>query len=126
MIPHRPERTFTVVTADARVIDIGTVFSVAVQPSPSGPKTLVEVEEGEVLVQYAGGERRIAATQRPRETLGVETQLLRDGLASERKGDLRAAEAAFETLVRRYPESPLVRDARAALARVKGRLEASP
>jgi hypothetical protein len=163
VIPHRPDRTFTVVTADARVVDIGTIFSVTVQPSPSGPKTLVEVEEGEVLVHYAGGQRRIAAAQsfstaavvtaaapapavlapvaeeasrpaprrdapvpkRPRETLGVETQLLRDGLAREQKGDLRAARAAFETLVARYPESPLAPDARAALARVKGRLESS-
>lgn len=163
VIPHRPDRVFTVVTADARVVDIGTIFSVTVQPSPSGPKTLVEVEEGEVLVHYAGGQRRITAQQsfstraveaaaappapaepalvaeeaprpaprlaptpkRPRETLGAETQLLRDGLAREQKGDLRAARAAFETLVTRYPESPLAPDARAALLRVKGRLETS-
>ena len=165
VIPHRPDRTFTVVTADARVVDLGTIFSVSVQPSVTGPKTFVEVEEGEVLVEYAGGQRRVTAAQsfstraaespvpvaapaepavvaeeaprasgpgprrepvkRPRETLGTETQLLRSGLASEQKGDLRAARAAFEQLVARYPESPLAPDARTALARVKGRLETS-
>ena len=45
------------------------------------------------------------------------------GLASEQKGDFQAAAAAFQTLVTRYPDSQLAVDAKAALQRVKGRLE---
>ncbi len=166
VIPHRPDRTFSVVTADARVVDIGTIFSVSVQQTPTGPKTFVQVEEGEVMVLHGSGQSRVTASQswasrseplksaaasaapavvaeeapraaspaprrevttprRPRETLGAETQLLRSGLASEQKGDLRAAATAFESLVSRYPESPLAPDARAALSRVKARLDTS-
>jgi ferric-dicitrate binding protein FerR (iron transport regulator) len=160
VIPHRPGREFAVVTADARVVDIGTIFSVTVQPSPSGNKTLVHVEEGEVIVHHAGGQSRVTASQswtsrtpepppaapppasaddlpveetpsrpapprRPRETLETETQLLRNALASEQKGDLPAARKALESLVLRYPESPLAPDAKAALSRVKRRLESA-
>ena len=159
VIPHRPGREFAVVTADARVVDVGTIFSVSVQPSPTGNKTLVQVEEGEVIVHHVGGQSRVTAAQswssrapepapaasppasadelppaepsrptpprRPRETLETETQLLRNALASERKGDLPAARKALESLVARYPESPLAPDAQAALSRVKRRLESS-
>jgi outer membrane protein assembly factor BamD (BamD/ComL family) len=59
------------------------------------------------------------------ETLAAETKLLRSGLASEQKGDLKSAVTAFETLTSRYPDSQLAPDAKAALARVKGRLESS-
>lgn len=169
VIPHDPGRTFSVVTSVARIIDIGTIFSVSVEDTNAGPKTVVHVEEGEVLVQFAGGERRLTASQswssgtepsqpvakaapptatdplppvapvapvaiesprrepvkRRPETLETETKLLRSGLASEQKGDLRAAAQAFQTLVTRYPESQLAVDAKAALARVKGRLESA-
>jgi hypothetical protein len=160
VIPHRPGREFAVVTADARVVDIGTIFSVTVEPSPTGDTTLVHVEEGEVIVHHAGGQSRVTASQswtsrppapapaasppasaeelpveetpskptpprRPRETLETETQLLRNALASEQKGDLPAARKALESLVQRYPESPLAPDAKAALARVKRRLESA-
>lgn len=162
VIEHRPGRTFAVVTDAARVLDVGTTFSVSVDNGEGGPRTFVHVEEGEVLVQFAGGERRISATQswmsasepsntaavakpisapaaepstmygrrrdlvkRPPQTLEAETMLLRGGLASEQKGDLQGAVTAFETLVARYPESQLAPDARAALSRVKGRLEGS-
>jgi hypothetical protein len=161
VIPHQPGRTFAVVTSAARVIDVGTTFSVSIEPAEGGTKTVVHVEEGEVLVQHAGGQsrltaseswtsgteppkvvaeappsepeaveeappvvRRDAAKRRP-ETLAAETKLLRSGLASEQKGDLRAAAAAFESLVTRYPGSQLAPDAKAALSRVKGRLESS-
>ncbi len=163
VIPHQPGRTFTVVTAAARVIDVGTIFSVSVEQTATGPKTVVHVEDGEVLVQYPGGQSRLTAsqswasgsepskpiaaaapadvaveelptTQSPRrdlvkhrpETLAAETKLLRSGLANERKGELGAAVTAFETLVTRYPDSQLAPDAKAALARVKGRLESRP
>ncbi len=165
VIPHDPGRTFSVVTSVARIIDVGTIFSVSVEDTNAGPKTVVHVEEGEVLVQFAGGERRLTASQswssgtepsqpvakaapptateplppvaieiesprrepvkRRPETLETETKLLRSGLASEQKGDLRAAAQAFQTLVTRYPESQLAVDAKAALARVKGRLESA-
>ena len=162
IVAHQSGRTFSVVTPGARVVDVGTTFSVAVKPGDAGPKTVVEVEEGEVLVQHAGVERRLTRAQAwssdtPKlarlpepsagvdtlelepsappahhvagkhhpETLAVETKLLRSGLASEQKGDLRAAVTAFETLTSRYPDSQLAPDAKAALARVKGRLESS-
>jgi hypothetical protein len=54
-------------------------------------------------------------------TLDEETRLLRTGLAAERSGDLAGAAASFEELLSRYPQSPLVPDARAALSRVKAR-----
>jgi hypothetical protein len=162
VIPHEPGRTFSVLTSAARVVDIGTTFSVSVEPSDAGPKTSVHVEEGEVLVQFVGGQRRLTAAQswssasepsvpvvaaapmpaataaepvpvvvgprrepgkRRAETLEAETKLLRLGLASEQRGDLQAAATAFQTLVTRYPESQLAVDAKAALVRVKGRLE---
>ena len=68
------------------------------------------------------GPRRDLVKRRP-ETLEAETKLLRSGLASEQKGELQAAVKAFQTLVARYPDSQLAPDAKAALARVKGRLE---
>jgi hypothetical protein len=162
VITHQPGRTFSVVTDAARVIDVGTIFSVGVDNGQGGPRTFVHVEEGEVLVQFARGERRITAAQswmsasepsktpavtnpvsvpaaepsslpgwrrdlvkRRPQTLDAETELLRIGLASEQKGDLQGAVTAFETLVARYPDSQLASDARAALSRVKGRLESS-
>jgi hypothetical protein len=54
-------------------------------------------------------------------TLDQETQLLRSGLAAERKGELTAAAASFELLLSRHPQSPLRPDALAALARVRAR-----
>jgi hypothetical protein len=54
-------------------------------------------------------------------TLDEETRLLRNGLAAERSGDLAAAAASFEKLLSRYPQSPLVPEARDALRRVKSR-----
>jgi hypothetical protein len=163
VIPHDPGRTFSVVTANARVIDVGTVFSVSVEPSAGEPTTVVHVEEGEVLVEHAGKQSRLTASQswssapppapvsatppvappeetrpepspprrdsapakRQRQTLAAETDLLRSGLAKEQRGDLRGARGDYEALVSRYPDSPLALDAKAALARVKARLQSS-
>jgi TolA-binding protein len=55
-------------------------------------------------------------------TLDDATSLLQLGIAKERKGDLRGAATAFESLLSKYPESPLAHDARAALSRVRGTL----
>jgi ferric-dicitrate binding protein FerR (iron transport regulator) len=156
VIDHRPERTFEVVTPSARIIDVGTVFSVTVDPG-SGV-TVVHVEEGTVLVQHAGAQTRLTAAQtwssatepapvvspppaavadeaepapsphreparRRTPTLAAETELLQSGLRSEQQGDLRAAEVSLKALVTRYPASPLAPDARAALSRVRSRLE---
>jgi hypothetical protein len=63
VIEHQPGRTFSVVTPAARVIDVGTTFSVSVDNAEGGPHTFVHVEEGEVLVQFAGRESRITAAQ---------------------------------------------------------------
>jgi hypothetical protein len=69
-----------------------------------------------------GARRGVDTPKQPRGTLDEETSLLRLGLANERKGDLRGAASSFESLLSRYPESPLAPDARAALSRVKGSL----
>lgn len=165
IVPHLGAgHTFSVVTPDARVVDRGTIFTVSVEGTGPAARTVVRVEEGTVLVQYASGETQLDATQswgsatpsepptataapaggstestaripvasgarhgidtpkQPRGTLDEETSLLRLGLANERKGDLHGAAASFESLLSRYPESPLAPDARAALSRVKGSL----
>ncbi len=58
-VPHRADgRAFHVVTADVTVVDLGTVFTVAVDGAHA---THVSVEEGEVLVRYASGETHVAA-----------------------------------------------------------------
>lgn len=164
-IEHQPERVFSVVTPDARVVDIGTVFTVNVTPASKaspGSETRVSVEQGEVLVKGARGEEHLRAsqswssappavapaapqadqapldavadsTESPRSgskpskarpnTLAAETELLKSGLASEQRGDYRAAAQALDKLVKRYPSSPLAPDAKAALSRVKGHLQ---
>jgi hypothetical protein len=63
VIPHQPGRTFSVVTSTARVVDVGTIFTVSVEQTEAGPQTVVHVEEGEVLVQHAGGQSRLGASQ---------------------------------------------------------------
>ncbi|HVY28996.1 MAG TPA: FecR domain-containing protein [Polyangiaceae bacterium] len=158
VIEHRPERAFEVVTPAARIIDVGTVFSVTVDPASA--VTVVHVEEGAVQVLHAGAQTRLNAAQtwssasepapvvaqepaaapsepelapsarreparRRTPTLALETELLQSGLRSEQQGDLRAAESSLKALVTRYPASPLAPDARAALSRVRSRLESS-
>ncbi len=158
VVRHLPlGRTFSVITEDARIVDRGTVFTVAVDGSGAATKTAVHVEEGAVSVLHATGVTELSATRTQswvsaaaepaivaspealplipeatttrrsvtpqkarRGTLDEETLLLRGGLASERSGELSAAAKSFESLLTRYPESPLAPDARAALARVKG------
>jgi TolA-binding protein len=59
-VPHRTAaHAFQVVTADATVVDLGTVFTVSIE----GPNhaTRVSVEEGEVLVRFAAGQVRVQA-----------------------------------------------------------------
>jgi hypothetical protein len=166
VVPHLAEgHTFSVVTPDARVVDRGTIFTVSVAGAGASAKTVVRVEEGEVLVEHAAGETHLGATQswgadlpaveqtappapiagasesaarspapagarRAAETpkapnpgtLDDATSLLQLGIAKERKGDLRGAATSFESLLSKYPESPLAPDARAALSRVRSTL----
>jgi hypothetical protein len=64
VIPHLTDgHTFSVVTPDAKVIDRGTIFTVTVEGSGPSAKTVVRVEEGEVLVQHASGETQLTASQ---------------------------------------------------------------
>ena len=154
-IPHRnAQHAFQVLTADATVVDLGTVFTVSVE----GPNhtTVVSVEEGEVMVQHGATQTRVQAPSTwssaevsalpapqavpapsaaepepsakpthaslkpaPTPTLGLEAQLLRQGLAAERQGHSAEAAAALSQLLKKYPHSPLAPDARAALARVE-------
>lgn len=63
VVAHQPGRTFSVVTDAASVVDVGTTFSVSVTPSKGAQTTAVHVEEGEVLVKFAGGERQLRAAE---------------------------------------------------------------
>jgi len=56
---------------------------------------------------------------KPTGTLAQEAQLLRQGLAAERQGHSADAIASLTQLIHKYPHSPLVPDARAALQRVE-------
>lgn len=57
-----PERSFSVVTAQAKVVVRGTVFAVIIDTSPAnGEHTRVVVKEGEVSVWSGGRERRVSA-----------------------------------------------------------------
>jgi hypothetical protein len=60
-----------------------------------------------------------SSRETPAPTLGLEAQLLRQGLTAERQGRFPDSIAALTQLITRYPHSPLVPDARAALARVR-------
>jgi TolA-binding protein len=55
----------------------------------------------------------------PAATLAQEGQLLRQGLAAERQGRFTDAASALTQLVEKFPNSPLLPDARAALTRVR-------
>jgi hypothetical protein len=72
----------------------------------------------------AGNAARSAAKEAhgeavPAATLAQEAQLLRRGLAAERQGRSSDAISALTQLLSKYPHSPLIPDARAALARVE-------
>jgi hypothetical protein len=59
-VPHRSaSEPFLVLTPDATIVDLGTVFTVSVE----GPDhaTHVTVQEGEVMVRHAAGESRVRA-----------------------------------------------------------------
>jgi hypothetical protein len=95
-------------------------------PAASEPAPDIVVEK-QAKTQPHGSTRRTPDSQAPSPgTLDQETQLLRSGLAAERSGDLAGAGASFEQLLSRYPQSPLVPDARAALRRVKARHAEQP
>jgi hypothetical protein len=62
-VPHLHEgQRFSVQTPDARVVVHGTVFSVRVDSNRAhGAETCVEVTDGVVIVQHAGGETALNA-----------------------------------------------------------------
>jgi len=139
-------QTFRVKTTDALVTVVGTRFFVS-----AGTPTCVRVEEGSVRVERASETRLLelgetwgcdgesvappttkvapaphgeeaSTTRRGREgQLDQQNRLLAAALAAERLGDLAQARSAFDELIRRYPESPFGPEARAGLARLKGR-----
>jgi ferric-dicitrate binding protein FerR (iron transport regulator) len=139
-------RRFQVKTSDALVTVVGTRFFVG-----AGAPTCVRVEEGSVEVQRAGETRMLAAgdtwgcalpgssasgdareatvprspekaAQASRQgQLDQQNRLLATALAAERRGDITHARAAFADLLRRHPDSPFGPEARAGLARLKGR-----
>lgn len=137
---------FRVRTADALVTVVGTRFFVDARAT-----TCVRVEEGAVHVKrgqeerllrpgdawgcdapsggddasqktaQAAPERASARAARGEGQLDQQNRLLATALAAERKGDLGRARAAFDELLRRYPDSPFGPEARAGLTRLKGR-----
>jgi hypothetical protein len=148
-------RTFSVVTADARIVVHGTMFSV--RAGQGDQPTCVRVLEGLVSVQSARGQvtlasgqsfgcdpisapanppARVEASTRPRTprealpkrsggTLGTEADLLVAALAAERAGQHELARAKLQTLLSDYPSSPLVPEARQAMARIASRTPAA-
>jgi len=113
------------VTGQVRLTANESWVSASPAQQPASAASVVEPEAASSAEAPSGPVAGTASPKRAKnlpETLGNETQLLRSGLASERKGDLRGAASAFESLLSRYPGSPLAPDARAALARVKGSL----
>jgi hypothetical protein len=59
-VAHRPaSRPFEVVTPEVTVVDLGTIFSVSVDPATQA--ATVSVEEGEVLLKHRDGETRLEA-----------------------------------------------------------------
>lgn len=150
-----PSDTFSVVTRDVHVVVHGTAFSVETtregmtRVHVDEGVVVVRHRDGDVTlaasqswtnqpasepprasapsVAPAPPPRRLrAAAPPPRGTLNKETRLLRSGLAAERSGDLSGATAAFDLLLTRFPHSPLVLDAREALARVRSQQRAAP
>jgi FecR protein len=86
-----------------------------VTPAPHQPASAMKSDAKGVHSAANVGPARAA----PSPTLEAEAQLLRDGLTAERQGRLSDSVAALTQLITRYPHSPLVPDAAAALARVR-------
>ena len=140
VVPHLEDgKTLSVITPSAHVTVIGTEFSVTV--GKDGATTCVRVSRGKVLVVAAGEQRFLSAGEsrgceeprsapvppikshmgsvETRTTLAEQNALLSTALAQERRGNLSAAKNAFERLMRSYPDSPFLPEARAGLARVR-------
>lgn len=141
-----PGGKFQVKTRDALVTVVGTRFFVG-----AGTPTCVRVEEGSVQVERDGqtrllvagdawgcaspgspSERKAPAVAPARSAergaqasrqgqLEQQNRLLATALAAERRGEVARARAAFDELIGRYPDSPFGPEARAGLARLKGR-----
>ncbi len=133
--------TLSVITEDVVVTVVGTQFSVQHQP---GSGSCVRVTEGKVRVErqavtkvLSAGESwgceavsvpvfektsksRSSAGQAKRlvTTLDKESALLSQGLSFERKGETKQALRAYQELIRRYPESGFIQDARAGVQRI--------
>ncbi len=142
--PLGRDDSFSVMTPTAQVIVHGTVFSV--QVDGPGSKTCVRVERGLVEVRHRDGTTYLgtdsrwgcegeakataakapeptandaprARPQRASGTLAQEIELLSTALSAEQKQDRERARELFAELLGRYPNSPLVPEARAGLAR---------
>jgi len=149
-------KAFSVVTPDARIVVHGTTFSVRAGAGrlPSCVSVLegvVSVHHGAGEVTLTSGEsfgceplaapveetQKVEPVSRPRAprepapkrasgTLGAEADLLGAALAAERSGEYAKAREKLATLLELYPGSPLVPEARQALARVSGRKPSNP
>ena len=139
--------SFSIMTPTAQVIVHGTVFSVRVDGDNDAKtcvqveRGLVEVRhrdgttylgtdsrwgcEPEAAKVNAGAKAEADATaserrvrsQRPSGTLAREIELLSSALSAEQKQDRKRARELFAELLGKYPNSPLVPEARAGLGR---------
>jgi len=97
-----------------------TEVNVASSPRP--------LEEAELLdaPQVPSTIRQNRIPEGERSTLVVEARLLQLALSAERKGDLVLAERRLSSLVAQYPNSVVLPEAKAALARVQARAQKAP
>jgi hypothetical protein len=127
--PSRPTR-ITVLEGEVMVRHASGETRVRAPGSWSSPTTAFEAPPapagGETAGIGSGAGSSLAArpsSRPPRSevTLEEEAQLLRQGLAAERLGQLSEASSLLSLLLRKYPSSSLAPDARAALQRVEAR-----
>lgn len=145
--PQAPGSSVRVITPDATVTVHGTNFTVTYDAAAGAPRTCVRVEHGKVAVERRGKSELLTDGQSsgcdvaPRDpasavegsslpktgrasrahgsTLAQENALLQQALAAEQAGDLKRAEEKLRSLLAKYPQSGLSKEAARALARVE-------
>lgn len=93
-----------------------TTLSASPSAAPSAPEPASSEARGDVNARRAPARSFARAT--PHGTLGEESRLLQEALAAERTGQTERAQGLLNQLLARYPNSPLVPEARRASARI--------
>ncbi len=144
--PQGRSRVFTVVAPRATVVVRGTRFRIVVGPDGT---TDVELTEGVVGVTTGGAELTLrapatwssrasepafdrgapsssGAPRAPRSDLAEQNRLYEAAMAAKRRGDDAAAVSKLDSLLSRWPDSPLAEEARRERARAAARIEREP